>query len=245
MILYGQHEYVYSQTSSAQKLGKNHLESSVFYRFGRVNAGLQNSWYSYKESNLGLFIRYGISKYLTLQIGFDKYTNNESYLQIHWLTKNHWHIASKHIIEHTFDQSLASIYNEYYTSRFNFGHQIQVEKEFSDQFTIQLAPTLLHFNLVEDINIPHDQFYLGIIFKYSVTEKSFLVTEFFLPIQHYENHEANSLNLSYSFPFYQGSLQFSLTNNQSSFLIKNISQSMQPWNKGFVHIGIRYTYLFI
>ena len=53
-------------------------EIGGFYRFGQLNAGMTNPWFSSKESNLGMNLKYHFSKKIALQITFDKQLISEN-----------------------------------------------------------------------------------------------------------------------------------------------------------------------
>jgi hypothetical protein len=90
--------------------------------------------------------------------------------------------------------SMANIYTglkeplEFTNNRWSFMHQLLIARKFSDKFSLQLMPTLIHFNVVPyGINNSNMVWSLGMGGKYKATPKINLTLEYARQFNMYEN----------------------------------------------------------
>jgi Membrane bound beta barrel domain (DUF5777) len=81
-------------------------------------------------------------------------------------------------------------------NRFNYMHQLLIARKFSDKFSLQLMPTLIHFNLVPyGINNSNYVFSMGVGGKYKMTRNKNLTFEYARQFNMYENLMDKSGNI--------------------------------------------------
>ncbi|MEI9912341.1 MAG: DUF5777 family beta-barrel protein [Bacteroidota bacterium] len=81
-------------------------------------------------------------------------------------------------------------------NRFNYMHQLLIARKFSDKFSLQLMPTLIHFNLIPyGINNSNYVFSMGIGGKYKMTRNKNLTFEYARQFNMYENLMDKSGNI--------------------------------------------------
>ncbi|MFZ9386355.1 MAG: DUF5777 family beta-barrel protein [Chitinophagaceae bacterium] len=90
--------------------------------------------------------------------------------------------------------SMANIYsgarepNEFTDNRWSFMHQLLIARKFSDRFSLQLNPTLIHFNIVPyGINNSNLVGSIGMGAKYKTTAKLNLTMEYSRQLNMYKN----------------------------------------------------------
>ncbi|NOT50371.1 MAG: hypothetical protein HOP10_03730 [Chitinophagaceae bacterium] len=90
--------------------------------------------------------------------------------------------------------SLANIYtglnedDEFVNNRWSFMHQLLIARKFSKKFSLQLMPTLIHFNVVPyGINNSNMVWSLGLGAKYKATSKINITMEYARQFNMYEN----------------------------------------------------------
>jgi len=77
---------------------------------------------------------------------------------------------------------------EFTANRFNYMHQLLIARKFSDKFSLQLMPTLIHFNLVPyGVNNKNNLFSLGLGGKYKLTKNKNFTFEYARQINMYQN----------------------------------------------------------
>jgi len=73
-------------------------------------------------------------------------------------------------------------------NKFNFMYQLLIARKFSDKLSLQLMPTMIHFNLVPyGINNSNNVYSMGIGGKYRLTGKSNITFEYARQLNMYEN----------------------------------------------------------
>lgn len=78
--------------------------------------------------------------------------------------------------------------NEFFDNRWSFMHQLLIARKFSNKFSLQLMPTLIHFNIVPyGINNSNTVWSMGIGGKYKATPKLNLTMEYARQFNMYEN----------------------------------------------------------
>lgn len=90
--------------------------------------------------------------------------------------------------------SMANVYTqkkepeEFTDNRWSFMHQLLIARKFSSKFSLQLMPTLIHFNIVPyGINNSNMVWSLGLGGKYKLTPKLNLTFEYARQLNMYEN----------------------------------------------------------
>lgn len=90
--------------------------------------------------------------------------------------------------------SMANIYtgltepNEFTDNRWSFMHQLLIARKFSEKFSLQLMPTLIHFNVVPyGINNSNAVWSLGMGAKYKATPKLNLTLEYVRQLNMHRN----------------------------------------------------------
>ena len=77
---------------------------------------------------------------------------------------------------------------EFTGNRFNYLYQLMIARKFSDKFSLQLMPTLIHFNIVPyGINNSNYIYSIGMGGKYRMTSKSNLTFEYARQLNMYKN----------------------------------------------------------
>jgi hypothetical protein len=73
-------------------------------------------------------------------------------------------------------------------NKFSFMHQLLIARKFSDKFSLQLMPTVIHFNLVPyGINNSNYVYSMGVGGKYKLSSKKSLTFEYARQLNMYEN----------------------------------------------------------
>lgn len=65
-----------------------------------------------------------------------------------------------------------------FSSRLSYCHQIIVGRKFNDQFSLQIAPTLVHMNLVEENDTKNDVIIIAAATRYKLTQRLAITAEY-------------------------------------------------------------------
>lgn len=74
-----------------------------------------------------------------------------------------------------------------FSNRLSFCHQIIVGRKFNDKFSLQVAPTMVHFNLAEENDTKNDVFIVATAARFKVTQRMAITAEYGLRVDDYTN----------------------------------------------------------
>jgi hypothetical protein len=117
---------------------------------------------------------------------------------------------------------LTTVWNKY-----SFVHQLLIARKFSDKVSLQLTPTLVHFNLVPyGINNSNNIFSLGIGGRYKLSSKKALNFEYSRQFNMYENLlDKNGNIIQYNPDMLALGIEFNTGGHVFEFFIGNTSAS--------------------
>ena len=122
-------------------------------------------------------------------------------------------------------------------------HQILFARKFNDQFSLQLTPTLLHYNIVENVNIPNDFYSLGIGFRQRISKRVNITTEYFYRIDKLDGYYDP---LSVGVDIETGGHVFQLHVSNSTGMTERtfINETTGSWGKGDLRFGFNISRVF-
>jgi opacity protein-like surface antigen len=219
------------------------------HRFGTVNTGAYNL-FGLDFATLRLSVDYGISDRLSVGIGRSSYLQTfDGYLKYKLFrqTDNSNRVpvsvsllGTSDYFTHKFPAK-PEITN---ANRFNYTTQILIARKFSSQFSFELTPTFIHYNLVS----PGDNnnvFALSGGARMKITKRMAITAEYnyLFPNQLVSPldplYPARSNSLSFGWDIETGGHVFQLvfTNSQSMVESQYIGQTAGTWGKGYIYFG--------
>lgn len=129
--------------------------------------------------------------------------------------------------------SAANIYtglttpDEFTDNRWSFIHQLLIARKFSNKFSLQLMPTVIHFNVVPyGINNSNLVWSLGMAGKYKLTSKLNLTLEYARQMNMYENLVTkNGAIISYNPDLLSAGLEINTGGHLFQFFIGNTTDA--------------------
>jgi len=132
-----------------------------------------------------------------------------------------------------------------FQNRLSYTYQLILARQFNERFSLQLTPTLSHFNLVDSRVLPNDVIVIGTAAKYQLNKAIALKAEYYhaLPNQLPTNRK-NSLALGVDID--TGSHVFQLHLSNSGGLVEPafIGDTTGDWLKGDIHFGFTMSRVF-
>jgi hypothetical protein len=112
-------------------------------------------------------------------------------------------------------------------NKYSFLHQLLIARKFSNKFSLQLMPTLIHFNVVPyGINNSNFVGSMGMAFKYKMTDKRNLTFEYARQFNMHENLiDKNGTILNYNPDLISLGLEFNTGGHLFQFYIGNTTNS--------------------
>jgi len=132
-----------------------------------------------------------------------------------------------------------------FSSRLAYCHQIIVGRKFNDRFSLQVAPTLVHVNLAEELDDKNDAIIIATAARYKVTQRMAITAEYGWRATDYTNSKyydsfGIGIDLETGGHVFQMHLtnSFGLTENQ--FLTRNTDN----WGDGGMRLGFNISRVF-
>ena len=233
---------------SMELIGKGVLDFRILHRFGRVNDGV-NEFFGFDQASMRMGFDYGLRKNLTIGIG--RSTLNK---ELDGFIK--WRLVRQVVGGFPFSMILITGITVFtfkstdtqskisFSSRVGYYYQAVVGRKFTDRFSLQLSPILVHRNVVKagDIN---DTYALGVGSRFKLSKRTALVVDYFPTL----NRPANSFEknaLSIGFDIETGGHVFQLHFSNSSGLNERafITNTQDSWGKGDIRFSFNLSRVF-
>ncbi|WP_430900241.1 MULTISPECIES: DUF5777 family beta-barrel protein [unclassified Paraflavitalea] len=165
---------------SIEFLANGTLDFRILHRFGYLNTGVKNL-FGLDQANMRMGLDYGISK--RIMVGFGRSNINkemDAFIKMRpiWQATGGWPVSVVIVSGMTYtsvpwtDPSRKN----FYTSRMGFYNQIIIGRKFSNGFSMQVAPIMVHRNLVDSVANPHDTYAVEIGARIKLSQRiSFMI----------------------------------------------------------------------
>jgi hypothetical protein len=244
-------EYVYNAFKSSRVIMSHSMEMlrpgvldfRILHRFGRVNGGAYEFFGLDGPATVRLGLDYGITGDLTVGIGrssfnkeldgFIKYRLIQQATGPHSLPFSLVAIAGSTVT--TLKWTDPSRKN-YFSSRIAYYGQLIVGRKFSESFTLQFIPSLLHRNLVPTEQDPNDLVAVGVGGRIKLSKRISLNADY-----HYVFNPVSGMHnpLSIGFDLETGGHVFQLhfTNSKGMNERAYLAATEYDWGKGDIFFG--------
>ncbi len=169
--------------------GERTLDFRIAHRFGTFNTGGYNFWGLDGGASIRMSFEYSYDARLAFGIGRTNLDKTfDGFLKYRLLRQTD---DSKPPVSVTLfsgiyvnslkdaDDGLLNV-NKYeeFSSRLSYCHQIIVGRKFNDKFSLQIAPTLVHYNLADDIGDKNDAIIVAAAARYKLTKRMAVTAEY-------------------------------------------------------------------
>jgi hypothetical protein len=237
---------------------KGTLEFMIQHRFGSVSNGITDMWGLYAPSNIRLGISYTLFDkfgfgYLSgpLSIGIGSTKNNRiqdvnlkyAFLQ---QTRNGNIPVSVTYYGNAAIETLRpkeGLPNGNTSDRFSFFHQLIISRRFSPRFTLQIAHSASHYNVVEP-GMVNDHFAAAFSARYKFSPQSSIIVNVDQPITVHKLYNPQP-NVGFGLEVATSSHAFQIFLTNYSAIVaqrNNVFNQNDPWSRGFL-IGFNITRL--
>ncbi len=236
---------------SIETLQEGDLDFLISHKFGRVNQGAYE-FFGLDQAIIRLGFDYGIKQWLNVGVGRSSLNKMlDGFIKVKFLQQQ---TGAKNIpVSITGISTIAyntlKNFNELeplvWQNRLSYCHQIMVARQFNERLSIQVAPSLCHYNLVDTRQLSNDVFSVGIAGKYQLLKAMAFKFEY---IYTFENQllDSRTNSLALGFDFDTGSHVFQTHLSNSGGLIESafIGDTTGKWLKGDVHLGFTISRVF-
>lgn len=235
---------------TVENLGAGVLDFRISHRFGELNGGF-HSFFGLDDANTRLGFDYGVTNWLMVGVGrstFDKeYDGSVKIKLLRQTTDNRMPITLSYMGDISISDrdapALDSGQTYHFSNRMYFVNQLLIARKFNNWLSLQLMPTLIHYNLVQKTSDPNDVFSLGVGGRVKVSNRVAITGEYyyvFNPMEGYNNA------LSFGVDIETGGHVFQLVFSNSRNLTERsfIGQTTGTWDNGDIHFGFNISRVF-
>ncbi|XOV94721.1 MAG: DUF5777 family beta-barrel protein [Bacteroidota bacterium] len=238
-----------------ERVAPGNLEFRISHRFGPVNGGAYQLW-GLDQSTIRIGLDYGVTDRLMVGFGRSSLQKNYDGYFKYAITQQKTLgempvsiVAFSSIAVNTLEWSDPSRDN-HIRSRLAYVNQLIIARKFNGRLSLELVPSWVHFNLVSSTADQNDIPVLGIGGRYKIGKRVSIDAEYGYRYQYKSN--ASNLNL-YQDTFSVGIgietgghvFQFQLTNSLSMIEKGFLTETIDSWRNGGIHLGFNITREFV
>ena len=226
---------------SVETVGKNNLDFIISHRFERVNQGF-DEFFGLDAATNRLGLEYGLTNNFMLGIGRSSFQKNYDFFGKYRLLRQTVGQGSIPISLSAFGsyavRTNKSVPQPSGADRSSYTAQLLIARKFSESFSLQLSPTLIHRNLPDIVTDNKSVFATGIGGRVKITKRTSLNGEYNYVFPN-QIDDSYTNNLSFSFDIETGGHIFQLlfTNSFGMAERQFITETDGSWGDGDVHFG--------
>lgn len=228
------------------------LDFKISHRFGALNGGAYEL-FGLDQASIRIGLDYGITDWLNVGVG----RNNvgkfyDGFVKVKFVRQQ---TGKKNIplsVLYISDMAVKTLRNTdpakepyLFTNRLYYTHELIVGRKFSEGFSLQLMPALVHRNLVETTAEANDVFVIGAGGRIKLTKRIAVNAEYYyvLPDQLADGYK-NSLSIG--FDIETGGHVFQLHFTNSTGMVENafMTETTGDWLDGGIHFGFNVSRVF-
>lgn len=227
------------------------LDFKISHRFGTLNGGAYEL-FGLDNASIRLGLDYGITSQLTIGAGRSSFQKAyDGYLKYKFLRqstgKRNMPITAAFLATAAV-QTLKWANPErenYFSSRLYYTYQLILGRKFSDGFSLQLSPTLVHRNLVATSAESNDVIAIAAAGRVKLSKRLAINAEYIYALPNQLAPEyMNSFSLGFDIETGGHVFQLHLTNSTSMIEKGFVTETNQDWLDGGIHFGFNVSRVF-
>ncbi len=241
--------------SSVESLGAGILDFRIDHRFGQLNQGSHN-FFGIDDATTKLALDYGVTKWLMVGIGHSVLNKeDDGFVKIKLLNQkfNGAPVTISYVgvmsVQTTPTPAVPAGDKWYASNRLYYTNQILIARKFSDRISLQLMPTIVHYNLVDSTKFSNNTFALGVGGRIKVSKRIAVTGEYYCRLNNanmlYNGQQTyNALSVGIDIETGGHVFQLMLTNAPGLTERTFIGQTTDSWSKGAIHLGFNISRVF-
>jgi hypothetical protein len=229
---------------SLENTAGGELDIKISHRFGFLSGGLYEL-FGLDQASIRIGGDYGITDRLMVGVGRSSYEKTyDGFIKYKFLRQSTgakntpltMAVLSTMAIK-TLKPSDPTREN-YFSSNLYYTFQLIMGRKFSESFSLQLSPTLVHRNLVATTAEENDVFAIGVAGRIKLSKRTSLNAEYIyvLPGQLAEQYR-NSLSIGFDIETGGHVFQLHFTNSTSMIEKGFVTETVGNWADGDIHFG--------
>lgn len=236
---------------SIETKGKGELEFLISHRFGRLNSGSYEFW-GLDQAYIRLGFEYGINDRLGIGIGRNSFNKiYDGYLKYKMVRQQdgakNIPVSITGFTSLTIQSAPRSIDDPSITfdDRLAYTAQLLIGRKFSPKLSLQLSPTFIHTNQVNQLILKNDQLSMGVAGRYKLSRSLTLNAEYFYRLEPLEQTPYfNSLAFGLDIETGGHIFQLIFSNTQGMVERTIINETEGDFFNGDIHFGFNITRTF-
>ncbi len=238
---------------SMEFLGKGILDFRILHRFGLINEGATNL-YGLDEAKMRIGLDYGLGRNLMLGIGrstLGKELDGFIKLRPIWQSRGPGSfpfsivIVSGMTLDPTKSPPSDTLKFHFYTSRLSFYQGLIIGRKFSDRFSLQLTPEMVHRNLVDSVWQSNNVFALGVGTRFKLSRRiAFVIDYHYIFYGLKSGTYSNPLSVGFDIETGGHVFQLHFSNSQGMNERALIIETTDKWSKAEIRFGFNLSRVF-
>lgn len=228
---------------SVETTPRNHLDFRISHRFGRLNSGAYELW-GLDAATIRFGLEYGITD--RLMVGVGRSSNQKLYdgFTKFKLLRQSTGAATMPVTVVLFGSTAVNTLktapeeNVSFQSRLSYCGQLLIARKFSDNFSLQLMPTVLHRNRSNFSGEDNTIVALGAAGRYKISRRVAFNAEYYAVLPNQINALYHN-SLAIGFDLETGGHVFALHFTNSLGMVEKqfIAETEGQWGEGDIHYG--------
>jgi hypothetical protein len=229
---------------SVETTPNGYLTLLVSHHFGAVNTGFYE-FFGLDQASTRIGVEYGFNDFMSAGFGRSTYNKTwDGYLKFRALKQSTGKKSmplSMSVFANIAINTLKLAdpkQKDYFDARLSYCTELILARKFGKLFSLQIAPTYIHKNLVDTPEDHNDLFSVGTGVSFRVSEMVSLNGEYhyLLPDQNL-SQTTNSLSIDCDIKVGQHVFQLFFTNSQGNFEEAFITETTGKWTDGYIYFG--------
>ena len=234
---------------SIENVGSGVLDFKILHRFGALNQGGYN-FFGLDQATMRLGLDYGINNRLMVGIGrstfekqYDAFLKYKIIRQQKGAKNIPFSLSYASSVIYKSLRDATTTYTPYTSDKFSYANQLLLASKINDYLSIQLTPTLIHYNMVETKTIPNDFYSLGFGFRQRVSKRVNITTEYFYRFNKLDGYY-NPLSVGVDIETGGHVFQLHVSNSTGMTERTFINETTGSWGKGDLRFGFNISRVF-
>lgn len=225
---------------------------NVQHRFGTLNSGWYDFW-GLDQANTRIGFQYGINDWLGIGIGRSTYLKSyDGWVKVKLLRQSKGLRKMPLTIDYFGSMAISALNwqepdrTNYFSSRLSFANQLLIARKISSGISLQLMPTMIHYNLVETSEDENDVWSIGAGGRFKVSKRISINLEYYYMLSQktaetYENPFSIGIDIETGGHIFQ----LYLTNAEGIIEEHIVGRTTGKWLDGDIRIGFNISRAFV
>lgn len=235
---------------SIENVGRGILDFRISHRFGAINQGGKN-FFGLDNAFTRLDLDYGITDKLMVGISRGTYEKEfTSFLKYKILRQSTGassmpislsYVATAFLrTRDVFDPNAS----DFVKQNFFYAQQLLIARKFSDYFSLQFMPTMVHYQSTPTVTDKNYQFSMGVGMRQRISKRVNITGEYYYQFNPFEGY-SNSLAFGFDIETGGHVFQLHLTNSYGTTERTFIHETTDKWGNGDIHFGFNISRVFV